>query len=518
MLQAITGKHPLGWLQSVLAQMGGQRWLDAAAAAGIPTRALEDLTSRWQRLGPQEQAALFRAAGQSDWLQLIREWSQKIANEVKGQAALHQAVSEWPWHEDEASRVLLDWLNSAAGSVLDAPLSAEAFDRLLASAREVHALLDQERVVTALQKLRAKACDVALPALEGLDGLAQALGARAKTALEKAFSAELALRASRTAEDTALIDAQFEFSAAGLEAYRRTLSGDLLPALRPGTAGVQVRHALLSHHVLKRFELELHLPFVATRSWECKTDAMAQAEITTDESGRTVVVSARAQDGEEARNRYQSVLTVAGGWLKRGAEDPQVSFSLAFDDRRRVQAGDDAQPWYRILSAYRLAGQAQAWVEAAGEPVEAALTVRAPGELVAEWIGCLPSGRLHSFCSSAGPAWRCSARCETGCPPCGLQIRIATRTSARHFRCWSTRRRTHFRAGLRAQFTYDVMTRCRWSAPGVRRGESSHVCWRRSTTVWRPQAETAQPLVTNPNKLRPSCCGYSGNRGCCMHC
>ena len=92
---------------------------------------------------------------------------------------------------------LLDWLNSAAGSILDAPLSAEAFDRLLASAREVHALFDQERVVTALQKLRAKACDVAGPALEGLYGLAQALGARAKTALEKAFSAETAaLRAS----------------------------------------------------------------------------------------------------------------------------------------------------------------------------------------------------------------------------------------------------------------------------------------------------------------------------------
>jgi hypothetical protein len=396
LLQAITGKHPLGWLQSVLGQMGGQRWLEAAEAAGIPTRALEDLTSRWQRLGPQEQAALFRAAGQPDWLQLIREWSQRIANELKGQAALHQAVSEWPWHEDEASRTLLDWLNSAAGSVVDAPLAAEAFDRLLASAREVHALLDQERVVNALQKLHAKAFDIALPALEGLDGLAQALGARAGTALEKAFSAELALRASRTTEDTALIDAQFEFSAAGLEAYRRTLSGDLQPALRPGTAGVQVRHALLSHHVLKRFELELHLPFVETRNWECKTDAMAQAEITTDESGRTVVVSARAQNGEEARNRYQSVLTVAGGWLKRGAEDPRVSFSLAFDDRRRVKAGDDAQPWYRVLAAYGLAEQAQAWVEAAGVPVEAALTVRAPGELVADWIG-LPSEREAAF-------------------------------------------------------------------------------------------------------------------------
>ena len=73
-----------GCCSGLLAQMGGQRWLDAAAAAGIPTCALEDLTSRWQRLGPQEQAALFRAAGQSDWLQLIREWSREDRQRSEG--------------------------------------------------------------------------------------------------------------------------------------------------------------------------------------------------------------------------------------------------------------------------------------------------------------------------------------------------------------------------------------------------------------------------------------------------
>jgi hypothetical protein len=396
LLQAITGLHPLGWVQSFMRDMGSNHWRDLADAAGVPTRLLEDLTSRWLRMGPREQAALFHASGEASRLQTIFEWCERITGEIEGPAALHQAVADWPWHDGEANRALLDWLEAAAGAVLDGPVSPVSFDRLKRAAWEVHSMLAQDGLAGALQLLRGKAAALAGPGLAGLSGLAQALGGRAEAALSKTFSAQLALRASAATAETALVDALFEFTPAGLAAYRRTISGDLQAALVWGTRGVEVKHAVLSHHLRRRFELELHLPFMDVRSWERVTEAMAQTEITTDETGRTLVLSMKAQNTEEARNRYQSLLSVTGGFLVREMEEPQASFRLAFEDRRSVKPGDTAEPWYQVLAAYGLAQQAREWVAAAGAPVEAALTVRAPGELVAGWIG-LPSERELAF-------------------------------------------------------------------------------------------------------------------------
>jgi hypothetical protein len=121
--------------------MGSTDWRDLADAAGVPTRLLEDLTGRWLRMGPREQAALFHAARESGWLETILDWSGRVASEIDGPAALHQAVSEWPWHDGEASRTLLEWLEAAAGATLDGPVSAAAFERLKRAAWEVHSML-----------------------------------------------------------------------------------------------------------------------------------------------------------------------------------------------------------------------------------------------------------------------------------------------------------------------------------------------------------------------------------------
>jgi len=414
LLGALTGQSPFALVRSIFADTGSQKWSEFASRAGLRSRVLEDLADRWWRLTPLAEPALFQLAGSPQALKEVQEWCARILNDLANPEALYHQVADWPWENLPGGTVMLDLLEGAAGAPLDAVLNGPDWTRLRSVAAEIQALLTQQPLKAGLTQLIERAAQAGIPWLERrleelgstglsqLSTLARKLMERAPSLLEKKLTAELSMRASAAARDSALLDARFDFTEPGLSAFHRVLAGDWRPAIIGQPAGVEVLHAILSHQRRRRFDLELHLPFAFRRNWQSLTESLASLEIQTGPAGRTMVLDVQAESSSEATLRQHSILSVAGSLTLRALAQPQPTFRISFEDQRTIRPGDPSQPYYTVLRAYGLAQRARAWIESSSSPVEATLGIEAPGELFSAWAD-VPSERESIFFEAFRP-------------------------------------------------------------------------------------------------------------------
>jgi len=223
---------------------------------------------------------------------------------------------------------------------------------------------------------------VAPAGVAAVEALASAVEAKAASALERTYAAEMSWRAANSRNDTALADASFELTPQGLAAYRAALDGDLRPMLAPG-AHVHLRQAALTQGLEGERTLEVHLPFLDSKQWTSRWEALATARVEAGDDGRIVVYTVSASDELLAAGKYQSTLALAGSLLSPGKAD---DFSLTYTNTARLDAKHAAQSLGAMLDAYGFGPGVSAWMANSAGDLETALTLSVAGSLAAAWL------------------------------------------------------------------------------------------------------------------------------------
>lgn len=227
----------------------------------------------------------------------------------------------------------------------------------------------------------------ALHKLRWILELARSLDARALTALEKRYSAELACLYTRAQTGDALLDCSFDFSAQGLSAYQAAIRGDFS---FPPSPHVHRHRALLTHGLSRLDHLELHFPFLGRKQWRRRSDALARVEIETGEDGRLFVYPAETSGRVDRKSQYQGRLMLLGT-LPTGDD---TRFSLTFTDRRGHSLAQARLSLAPLLRAYGFDSVGQDLWPPAG--LQSSLTVSLPGALAQAWLRA-PQERASDF-------------------------------------------------------------------------------------------------------------------------
>ncbi len=287
-------------------------------------------------------------------------------------------------HKDQGLAARLDQIRELWKALLNGPAAEglTAFQRLDDWPRQqIETLFGSIREATDVTRL--------LNGLRALMGLRDSVYARAVEALQKKREAELSYRYSSAEEDTALVDCSFAFTAEGLAAYRRALTGDYSWILTADPGQTAVREGLLTAGLRNQATVELHLPFFNRKEWSSRLEALAKMEVASDGDGRLLVYHVEASDRVEKRNAYQSVLALAGG-MSVGRRHSSSSFTLTYSDQRRLPAARVAGALAPALAAYSFPDGSAAWLrevcdKRAGD-VDVSLELSIPGSLVSAWL------------------------------------------------------------------------------------------------------------------------------------
>jgi len=227
----------------------------------------------------------------------------------------------------------------------------------------------------------------ALHKLRWILELARSLDARALTALERQYSAELACLYTRAQTGDALLDCSFDFSAQGLIAYQAAIAGDFS---FPPSPHVHRHCALLTHGLSRLAHIELHLPFLSRKQWRRRSEALARVEIETGEDGRLFVYPSETSGRPDRKSQYQGRLMLLG-ILPTGDD---TRFSLTFTDRRSHSLAQARLSLAPLLRAYGFDSVGQDLWPCAG--LQSSLTVSLPGALVQAWLRA-PQERASGF-------------------------------------------------------------------------------------------------------------------------
>jgi hypothetical protein len=425
---AILGVHDGQWLeaQARLAEADPGR-LQARFGAAAP-----GCLDLWRSLGARPASILWSAAG-GDRIAPLRDWVQRLATELRDpehlQTALNRILESTP---DFAATSAGLWTEAASGGPLASLTSPARFERLLSAADAASHLLGDPELAAVLVGLKRHALDrlgfarvqraLSMPAaFDFLDGwlraqlrdffgsldsdadlaralhklrwileLARSLDAKALTALERQYSAELACRSSRAQAGDALLDCSFDFTAQGLSAYRAAIGGDFSFLAAPPSPHVHRHRALLTHGLSRLANIELHLPFLGRKQWRRRSEALARVEIETGEDGRLFVYPAETSGRADRKSQYQGRLMLSGA-LPTGDD---TRFTLTFTDRRSHSLAQARLTLAPLLRTYGFDS-----VEQDGWPrggLQSSLTISLPGPLTHAWLRA-PGERAPDF-------------------------------------------------------------------------------------------------------------------------
>ncbi|WP_321473098.1 hypothetical protein [uncultured Paludibaculum sp.] len=414
LLHAILGVHPLQWLRSSISEIGSVRWTRVAEACGAPSATLEYVLDTLQKLTARSESVLWKAATQPTALAELLSWSYWIANDCANLATLRDRI-QTALDQDPAfaTTIAAQWLESASGADLVHLTTQSAWEQL----RETCTLLDRR---TNLDKLTVDATGLLtlllrLPGLAAqeldqtnpgewllqrlqqvlrrgsaklplLDRVAAWLPLRdriytaAKDALAQRLPAELSILLESSHGGTALADASFRMTPAGLNRLHQVLNGDLTVLYGPPDPEIRLRHGALTHHLRRTRHIELHLPFVERRGWEDSLEALASAEVLCDSNGRLITWTTQAHDLHRLSNNCHSTMIFAAAFSSRDAGPINDNFTLTFEDTRMVSAGGHNEAWFQVLAAYGLPRP-----ELPEKPVKATLSLALPGRFAQFW-------------------------------------------------------------------------------------------------------------------------------------
>jgi hypothetical protein len=334
-----------------------------------------------------------------------------------------------------------------------------------------------------------------------LNALADSIYKKALAALDSKYRAALSYQYASTPESTALLDCSFDFTGAGIAAYRRALGGEFL--FQDGT-DVHIHQGVLTNGIQEQGTIELHLPFMKYREWTSRLAALSKAELTGDEQGRVLAYTVDASQQVAAANTYQSVLALSGSLLRRvptasqpaaasSSQPDTAGFTLAFTDRRTLRPVQLTAALLPVLQAYGFDGQAgqclASLAKQAPKEVATSLTLSIPGELAAAWLQS-PLERELSFPATyarVSVAVQQAMRKWLPFVYFSDPSRYETPASAYPLLVYQCSR--PFPGQGRTEFTYDVMDR-----------ESTAQARRVPLTIMAPQLTRVRQVLTDAGK------------------
>jgi hypothetical protein len=323
------------YLQKLLTDLTG---IDAAASFETARGKLVGFFATWDRLPAKASSLVFKLVEEKVDLTGVRKVVRAAAGADKAslKALVDAETAKGEFFTRPEGRVLE---SLASGPLLTALTQSAAFDRFTAAARELDHLLDpqgglldvlvalQKRVDTTLKldQIEKIATETDFQKLDALfqRQLSEFLGKKfdfsdvvrvrdaiallakkkneyydkAKQALKRKYTFEMAAAHERASTDTALIDAEFDFGAAkaGLDAlWADALAGTFDRLFLEPRADVVLHTGALTHGVSRHTHVEVSLPFFkGTIDHDNKALATARVE---EEGGRVIVYEVDADD------------------------------------------------------------------------------------------------------------------------------------------------------------------------------------------------------------------------------
>jgi len=378
LLAALLEAHPWQWLEAFLRQ----------ATRGRADQGVVRLLELWNNLDARAAAAIWSAAGDVAALKALGAWIHRLA-QASDPRALGELLARQALPAGSPGEA---WIEAVAGPLLGVLLDQRAFERLHAAAQAADRLLSEESLRQTLAELKRRADEQAAQALAGaipesVRRFAAEVGGKALEALGNKYSAELSYAAGTWSADTAWLDCSFDFSEAGLKAYRAALGGDLTAALTEGEPHVRLHLGLLTHGLRRHSRLELALPFLDRKQWSARWEALAQVRIEPTLDGRLLTYTLAASDELGRNQTARSAMNLCAAFVLRPG-DRDTRFSLSWSDRRSLTPAQARSALPALLKAYRLEA---AWEWLAAAPADAReirteLTLTVPGEMAAAWL------------------------------------------------------------------------------------------------------------------------------------
>lgn len=143
---------------------------------------------------------------------------------------------------------------------------------------------------------------------------------KARQALNKRYSFELAASYQKNTTRTALLDLDFDLSQASARALIENVlaHADMDTVLTQRVAGVTLNQATLSHEIQRRGSVEVHMPFFDSSTQHIN---VSLARVTAEEdAGRVLVYALDSTDTVTVTNRYKSQLSVMGSLRMRNGK------------------------------------------------------------------------------------------------------------------------------------------------------------------------------------------------------
>lgn len=429
---AFAGVHHLQWLKDLAGKVstGVPEWLEKQLR--VPAETVARFFARWNAIEARAAEAIWNAAAAATDLEGIALWAGRIANELRDagsfNAAVGNALESDPRFPQSAAAL---WMEAVAGSLAAAAIDSSAFARLQTAAEAASQFLSEKGLAEALASLRRYATaeiglgrvEQALESFESwslldawlrqqvqelcgrvdslldlrrvggylrtLSDVAARVYERAAAALERKAAAEVSYSYESAAEETALIDCSFPFTAEGLALYRQALGGDFREVIAAGRQGSLVlRRGALTHSVRRRVRLELRLPFIGRKSLDSMWQTLAQVEIRPEADGRLLAYSVEASEEFRKNDLYRSAFAFSGGLQIGGSVHSEDAFALSWTSVRRVRCDRARQSMKALLGAYGFSDAPGLWVAAQpkGAIMEATLSLSVPGSYASAWL------------------------------------------------------------------------------------------------------------------------------------
>jgi hypothetical protein len=376
LLAAILGTHPQQWLRYWSEKI---RTAPEALVRLLPEcapAAVRRFFEIWDGLDAAEAARLWDAAPDAAALERLAAGATLDDSLREVLAGLKRYFASMPTVQELLNRVrsladyraLDEWLRSKIERLLG-PVNSE---------KDLVRLLEQ---------------------LTKLGGLRDAVYEKAKEALQKKYEAELAWRLRGAGEQTALVECCFAFTARGLALFRRAWRGDFSWMASEGGEDFELRSGVFGNQISSETRVELHLPYLNSKGWSARLEALANVEVTSDADGRLFVYHVEASHRIEHKNAYQSLLALAGNLNVRRLRSA-ADFTLSYTDSRRLAKHQDVTGLLAVLEHYGFDAAAKEEVQrqagASQGELEASLAISVPGSLAAAWLEA-PEERSPEF-------------------------------------------------------------------------------------------------------------------------
>jgi hypothetical protein len=420
LLCALLNLHPLQWFRDTLGDIGSLRLKRLAKDLAVDANEVEVLLDAWRSQGARAESSLWRAAMSQPQLQQLFDWSNWLATHGDSVEAVQEHVQQALAADSNfVASPAGQWLEAVAGVALSAPLPQSALGSLRAGASLLRSLQSKPFILRLLTQLCSRT--PLMPDLRSLlpwaERRIQALLGQtptsgelpnfvaawtslrdraynaAREALEHKLPLELNVLLERSSGGSALADVSFRFNTAGLGLFQQVLQGDLTPlfAELSHAGSLRLRHGLLTHHIRRNRQVEIHLPFLGRKQLQRSLEAIARAEVTHDGSGRVLVYGVEATDKSTRNNERQSTLLFSAALTVSGGEPRNDNCRFAFTDIKTSGPGQHHESWLRMLEAYGLPTPALP-----DAPWRATLNLTLPGELAEVWTNA-PHSKDPSF-------------------------------------------------------------------------------------------------------------------------